>query len=101
MADFDHNGVVDWLDGAKLVRERMPAIPTHYYDDKLMYMIRNDEPKFPKPQATFAESEKIIQRVRVADWRRAAGRLLVGLAVSRERYGVSGGGRSEQAARRF
>ncbi len=61
--DVDHNGVVDWLDGAKLVRERMPAIPTHYYDDKLMYMIRNDEPKFPKPQATFAESEKIIRRV--------------------------------------
>jgi hypothetical protein len=61
--DFDHNGVVDWLDGAKLVRERMPAIPTHYYDDKLMYMIHCDEPKFPKPQATFAESEKIIRRV--------------------------------------
>ena len=61
--DFDHNGVVDWLDGVKLVRERMPAIPTHYYDDKLMYMIHCDEPKFPKPQATFADSEKIIQRV--------------------------------------
>jgi hypothetical protein len=61
--DFDHNGVVDWLDGAKLMRARMPEIPTHYYDDKLMYMIRNDEPKLPKPPATFAESEKIIQRV--------------------------------------
>ncbi|HEV1285351.1 MAG TPA: endo-alpha-N-acetylgalactosaminidase family protein [Bryobacteraceae bacterium] len=61
--DMDHNGVVDWLDGAKLVRARMPEIPTHYYDDKLLYMIRCDEPKFPKPQATFAESEKIIQRV--------------------------------------
>jgi hypothetical protein len=63
LADLDHNGVVDWLDGAKLVRERMPQIPTHYYDDKLMYMIRNDEPSFPKPRATFAETEKIIQRV--------------------------------------
>jgi hypothetical protein len=61
--DMDHNGVVDWLDGAKLVRARMPEIPTHYYDDKLLYMIRCDEPKFPKPQATFAESEKIVQRV--------------------------------------
>ena len=61
--DLDHNGVVDWLDGAKLVRARMPEIPTHYYDDKLLYMIHCDEPKFPKPQATFAESEKIIQRV--------------------------------------
>jgi hypothetical protein len=63
LADFDHNGVVDWLDGAKSVRERMPQIPTHYYDDKLMYMIRCDEPKFPQPRATFAESEKIVQRV--------------------------------------
>jgi hypothetical protein len=61
--DFDHNGAVDWLDGAKLVRARMPEIPTHYYDDKLMYMIRNDEPKFPKPRATFAETERIIQQV--------------------------------------
>jgi hypothetical protein len=61
--DFDHNGVVDWLDGAKLVRARMPEIPTHYYDDKLLYMIRNDEPKYPKPLATFAESEKIVQQV--------------------------------------
>lgn len=61
--DLDHNGVVDWLDGAKLVRARMPEIPTHYYDDKLLYMIHCDEPKFPKPQATFAESEKLIQRV--------------------------------------
>ncbi len=61
--DFDHNGVVDWLDGVKMVREKMPAIPTHYYDDKLMYMIDCDEPKLPKPRATFAESAKIIQRV--------------------------------------
>jgi len=61
--DFDHNGAVDWLDGAKIVRARMPEIPTHYYDDKLQYMIRNDEPKFPKPRATFAETEEIIRRV--------------------------------------
>jgi Endo-alpha-N-acetylgalactosaminidase len=61
--DLDHNGAVDWLDGAKLVRARMPEIPTHYYDNKLLYMIHCDEPKFPKPKATFAESEKIVQRV--------------------------------------
>ncbi len=61
--DFDKNGAVDWLDGAKLVRARMPEIPSHYYDDKLMYMIRADEPKLPKPGATFEESEKIVHRV--------------------------------------
>jgi hypothetical protein len=63
LGDLDHNGAVDWLDGAKLVRERMPQIPTHYYDDKLIYMIDCDEPKLAKPKATFAESEKIIRRV--------------------------------------
>ncbi len=41
----------------------MPEIPSHYYDDKLMYMIDCDEPKLAKPQATFADSEKLIRRV--------------------------------------
>ncbi len=63
LADHDRNGEVNWLDGAKLVRARMPEIPSHYYDDKLLYMIRNDEPKFPKPNATFADTEKIVERV--------------------------------------
>lgn len=61
--DLDHNGAVDWLDGAKLVRERMPPIPTHNYDDKIMYMIDCDEPKLAKPRATFTDSEAIIRRV--------------------------------------
>ena len=95
MADFDHNGVVDWLDGAKLVRERMPAIPTHYYDDKLMYMIHNDEPKFPKPQATFAESERIIQRVASLTGGAAQDVYLWGWQYRGKDTGISGGGRSE------
>jgi hypothetical protein len=54
---------VDWLDGARLVRSRMPAIPTHYYDGKFVYGIRCDEPKFEKPAATFEECEQIIREV--------------------------------------
>ena len=38
-----------WIDGAKLVRARMPAIPNHFYDDKYIYGIRTDEPTFPQP----------------------------------------------------
>jgi hypothetical protein len=49
-----------WIDGAKLVRSRMPEIPTHYYDDKYVYGIRCDEPHFPAPAATFAECESNI-----------------------------------------
>jgi hypothetical protein len=52
-----------WLDGARLVRARMPAIPNHFYDDKFIYGIRVDEPRFPKPSATFERCEQIIREV--------------------------------------
>jgi hypothetical protein len=63
IGDQDGDGTLDWLDGAKLVRARMPPIPTHYYDDKFMYMIHSDEPKYPKPGATFEQSEKIVRQM--------------------------------------
>jgi hypothetical protein len=63
IADFDGNGVVDWLDGAKFTRAHMPPIPTHYFDDKFQYSVHSDEPKFPKAGATFAETEKIVRQV--------------------------------------
>jgi len=52
-----------WIDGAKLVRSRMPAIPNHFYDDKFIYGIRTDEPTFPKPSATFEHAEQMIQQM--------------------------------------
>ncbi len=54
---------VDWLDGARLVRSRMPDMPSHYYDGKFIYGIRCDEPKFPKPAATFAQCGQMIQQI--------------------------------------
>ena len=63
VTDVDGNGTVDWLDGAKYVRKHMPAIPTHYYDDKLTYGIHCDEPHFEKPGATFEQSEELIGMV--------------------------------------
>ncbi|MGH3632165.1 MAG: endo-alpha-N-acetylgalactosaminidase family protein, partial [Sciscionella sp.] len=54
---------VDWLDGARVVRSRMPAIPTHYYDGKFVYGIRCDQPKFEKPSATFEQCGQIIRDV--------------------------------------
>ncbi|WP_035359572.1 endo-alpha-N-acetylgalactosaminidase family protein [Edaphobacter aggregans] len=50
-----------WIDGAKLVRARMPAIPSHFYDDKFIYGIRTDEPTFPQPSATFEHCEEMIR----------------------------------------
>jgi hypothetical protein len=62
VGDLDGDGAVDWLDGAKLVRSRMPAIPTHYYDDKLMYEIGLDRPRWPASKVTtFNDAIKPIQ----------------------------------------
>jgi hypothetical protein len=52
-----------WLDGAKLVRARMPVIPSNLYHDKYVFGIRCDEPLFPKPTATFADCEQLIRDV--------------------------------------
>lgn len=54
---------LDWLDGAKLVAARMPPIPTHYYDDKLMMMAMADSPNRPAPAMTFEQIGKAIRDV--------------------------------------
>jgi hypothetical protein len=62
VGDLDGDGVVDWLDGAKFMRSRMPAIPTHYYDDKLIYEIGLDRPSWPQSKVTtFTDAIKPIQ----------------------------------------
>jgi len=63
IAKDEDDGPVDWLYGAEAVRRRMPSRPTHYYDDKLVYGIHCDEPKYDKPPATFEQCEKIIKDV--------------------------------------
>ena len=57
------NTPLTWLDGARLVRARMPEIPNHFYDDKLIYGIRVDEPKFPQPSATFDRCAEMIREM--------------------------------------
>lgn len=52
-----------WIDGAKLVRSRMPAIPNHFYDDKFVYGILTDAPKLTEPSATFEHCEEIIRQI--------------------------------------
>jgi hypothetical protein len=54
---------VSWLDGARLVRKRMPQIPNHLYDNAFIYGIRCDEPKFPQPSATFQQCEQLIRQI--------------------------------------
>lgn len=63
IGDTDGNGTVDWLDGAKLIRKRMPPIPTHYFDDKFLYLIYGRYKPDPAPRTTFAQSEKLVHDV--------------------------------------
>jgi hypothetical protein len=52
-----------WIATGKLIRDRMPEIPSHFYDDKYVYGIRCDEPLYPAPSATFAQCREVIARV--------------------------------------
>jgi hypothetical protein len=61
--DVDGDGSVDWLDGAKIVRARMPEIPTHYYDNRLPYMIHVDEPRWPEPHMSFEQTGRLIRQM--------------------------------------
>lgn len=54
---------VDWLDGARLVRSRMPTMPTHYYDDKLVYAVHCDQPLWKEPRTTFAQAESLTRDI--------------------------------------
>ncbi|MGH9353197.1 MAG: endo-alpha-N-acetylgalactosaminidase family protein [Terriglobia bacterium] len=63
ISDSEGSKPLDWLDGARLVRARMPAIPTHYYDGKLVYAIHCDEPRWEEPKATFEQAGELIRKV--------------------------------------
>ncbi|GLX68438.1 endo-alpha-N-acetylgalactosaminidase family protein [Paenibacillus glycanilyticus] len=63
VGDYDGNGEVDWLDGAKSVRDRMPRRPTDFYNDKLLYLIGCDNPTYDRPRTTFAECEELIRNI--------------------------------------
>jgi hypothetical protein len=52
-----------WFTGAKLLRARMPTIPTHYFDDKLLYLIAGKQKVLPAPQTTFAQSARLIAEI--------------------------------------
>jgi hypothetical protein len=61
--DVDGDGSVDWVDGEKLIRQRMPPIPAHYFDDKLLYMIAGKYKLEKEPRTTFAQGEKLIRDI--------------------------------------
>ena len=63
LSSSDEKAPLTWLDGAKLVRKRMPAIPNRLYDNAFVYGIRCDEPSYPKPSSTFEQCEQLIHQL--------------------------------------
>lgn len=63
LGDYDGNGRVDWLDGAKAVHARMPKLRTDFYDDKFMYVLPGDHPKLERPKNTFAQAYEYIRKL--------------------------------------
>jgi hypothetical protein len=60
--DYDGNGIVDWLDAAKIVRDFMPPIPSHFFDDKYPWIIMGQVGRHPV-EATFKEMEQLTRRI--------------------------------------
>jgi len=61
--DYDKNKRTDWLDAAKAVRDRMPLIPTNYYDNRMVWIISGQPGRQEKPTITFPGIEKVIRKV--------------------------------------
>lgn len=60
--DVDANGEVNWIDCAHLIKGHMPPIPSHYFDDKLAYVLQG-EMGLKNPTRTFSESELVAKGV--------------------------------------
>ncbi len=70
---FDFYAVGDatapWFTATKLLRARMPQIPTHYFDDKLLYLIAGKQKIEFEPRTTFAQSGRLIREIaRLTDY---------------------------------
>ena len=59
----DSSRAVNWLDAAKLVRQRMPPIPNSYYHDKFMYNTLCDLPRPQLPVCTFERLEDRVSQL--------------------------------------
>ncbi|WP_295673852.1 endo-alpha-N-acetylgalactosaminidase family protein [uncultured Mucilaginibacter sp.] len=57
------NGAADWLDGARIVADRMPASPTTYFNDRFVYLIAGKYKPDKEPRTTFEQSEKLISDI--------------------------------------
>ena len=58
-----------WLIGAKILRSRVPASPTHFFSDRLLYIVAGKNKTVDKPKTTFAQSRQLVRDVaRLTDY---------------------------------
>lgn len=61
--DYDNNRKIDWLDAAKSVRDKMPKIPTHYFDDKFVWIVSGQAGRSPQPTMKFFDITRLIKKI--------------------------------------
>jgi len=60
---------IPWFPAAKRLRARMPATPTHYFDDKFLYLIAGKSKTEPEPRTTFAQTHQLMRDIaRLTDY---------------------------------
>lgn len=52
-----------WLGGAKIVRARVPAMPTEFFSDRFLYIVAGKMKIEAEPRTTFAQSKKLVRDV--------------------------------------
>lgn len=52
-----------WLQGSLFVQRRMPKIPTDYYDDKFMYVIKADHPGLESALFPCGQAQELVGRL--------------------------------------
>jgi hypothetical protein len=63
------DSAIPWFPAAKLLRARMPATPTNYFDDKFLYLIAGKNKTEPEPRTTFAQGRQLMRDIaRLTDY---------------------------------
>ena len=52
-----------WITGAKIVRQRVPDSPTHFFSDRFLYIVAGKKKVEAEPRTTFAQSRQLVRDV--------------------------------------
>ena len=52
-----------WMAGAKILRARMPKIPSEYFSDRFLYIVAGKRKMDAAPGTTFAQSGQLVQEI--------------------------------------